>query len=214
MGVTDQLQPTEPPTSGGSTPELSPGEPYAPLRDDEVLLLLANGDEQALGVLYDRYGRLVYSIALRVVGDRLSAEEVTQDVFQIVWQHAGTFRPAAGTVGGWLVGITRHRAIDEIRSRRHKSRQREDSAEEAGLDRWAAPVNVEQQAISRTDIRQALGGLPDAQRQAIELAYYGGLTSNEIATSLGTSVGTIKTRLRLGLVKLRGVLTAGPQADD
>ncbi len=82
----------------------------APLRDEELLVLMAQGDQQALGALYDRYGRLVFSIALRIVGDRLSAEEVTQDVFQIVWQQVATFRPAAGAVSGWMVGITR-RAI-------------------------------------------------------------------------------------------------------
>ncbi len=113
-----------------------------------------------------------------------------------------------------MVGITRHRAIDEIRSRRHKSRQREMSVEDAAIDRWASGDNVEQQAVAGMDIRSALGVLPAAQRQAIELAYYGGLTCNEIAASLGISVGTIKTRLRLGLVKLRGALSGSSQSDE
>ena len=184
-------------------------EQIAALRDEELMALMSQGDEQALGALYDQYGRLVYSIALRIIGDRLSAEEVTQDVFQIVWQQVGTFRATAGSVGGWIVGITRHRAIDEIRSHRHKARTREISTEDAPLDMLSDAQNVEQQAISRSDVRAALGVLPAAQRQAIELAYYGGLTCREIASSLGTSVGTVKTRLRLGLVKLRAALLPG-----
>ncbi len=186
----------------------------APLRDEELLVLIAQGDQQALGALYDRYGRLVFSIALRIVGDRLSAEEVVQDVFQIVWQQVATFRPAAGSVSGWMVGITRHRAIDEIRSRRHKSRQREVSADEGPQEALSDSGNLEQQAVNRGDVRAALEGLPSAQRQAIELAYYGGLTCTEIASSLGTSVGTVKTRLRLGLVKLRAALLPGAETGE
>lgn len=177
----------------------------APLRDEELLGLIAQGDERALGTLYDRYGRLVYTIAMRITGDRLSAEEITQDVYHIVWQQVGGFRTSAGSVAGWMVGITRHRAIDEIRSRRHKSRQRETPVDEFMLEGLADSSNIEQQVVMREDVQAALGALPAAQRQAIELAYYGGLTSGEIATSLGTSVGTVKTRLRLGLVKLRAV---------
>lgn len=192
-----------------------PGDPETPSpRDEEVLALVALRDEQALGMLYDRYGRLVYSVALRITGDRLSAEEVTQDVFQIVWQQAGAFRSAAGSPGGWLVGITRHRAIDELRSRRHKSRQREISTETAPAERLTDESDVEQQAVMRIDIYAALAELPTAQRQTIELAYYGGLTSNEIASSLGLPVGTVKTRLRLGLVKLRSVFRAGIGAEE
>ena len=97
----------------------------AQLRDDELLHLIAQGDEQALGALYDRYGRLVFSIALRVTDDRSCAEEVTQDVFHRVWTHAYGFRRVAGPPGGWIIGITRHRAIDEIRSSRYKGRQHE-----------------------------------------------------------------------------------------
>ena len=184
------------------------------LRDEDLLTLVTTGDDQALAALYDRYARLVFSIALRIVGDRHSAEEVTQDVFQIVWQHATTFRPAAGAVGGWLTGITRHRAIDEIRSRQHKARGREISAEDAPIDTMVARDNLAQDVVVHQDIKVALAELPAAQRQAIELAYYGGMTCNEIATSAGTSVGTIKTRLRLGLVKLRVTLLPGWTDDE
>lgn len=177
------------------------------LRDEDLLALIAQRDELALGVLYDRYGRLVFSIALRVTGDRETAEEITQDVFQIVWQQVEGFRAAAGTVPGWIVGITRHRAIDETRSRRHKARQREAVTEETTLEQMPAGDgnDVEQQAVLRSDVNSALSALPMAQRQTIELAYYGGLTCVEIASTLGTSVGTVKTRMRLGLVKLRAI---------
>ncbi len=192
----------------------APTDQLALLRDDEVLALIALRDEHALGALYDRYGRLVYSVALRIIGDRLSAEEVTQDVFQIVWQQIGTFRATAGSVGGWMVGITRHRAIDEVRSRRHKARGREVSTEDSPIDTLSDGRSVELEAVNRTDVRAALGDLPAAQRQAIELAYYGGMTCAEIATSVGTSVGTVKTRLRLGLVKLRSAFMPGFDATD
>lgn len=182
----------------------------AAFRDDELLLRIMQADEEALGALYDRYGRLIYSIALRITGERQSAEEVTQDVFHLVWERAATFRPAAGTVGGWMIGITRHRAIDETRSRRHTARSREVSTDEVFEGRLG-DAGLEQQAVLRTDVYAALAELPQAQRHAIELAYYGGLTCNEIAASLGTPVGTVKTRLRLGLVKLRATLFPGAE---
>ncbi len=181
------------------------------LHDDDLLARVAQGDEHALGDLYDHYGRLIYSIALRITGDRQSAEEVTQDVFQSVWDRVTTFDPAAGTVGGWMIGIARHRAIDETRSRRYRARGRELSTDEVAEAQLDDEGSVEQQAVLRSDVRSALAGLPAAQRHALELAYYGGMTCNEIATSLGAPVGTIKTRLRLGLLRLRAILF--PQAE-
>ncbi len=179
------------------------------LRDDELLMLVAQGDEQALGTLYDRYGRLVYSIALRCATDRLSAEEVTQDVFQRVWQHAGTFYAPAGSVLGWMIGITRHRAIDEFRSRRQKARECEIPIDETSMPALRNGSEVDEQVVLRRDVGLALSMLPVAQQQVIELAYYGGLTCTEIASSLDTPIGTVKTRLRLGLDKLRATLVPG-----
>jgi len=185
----------------------------ATLRDEDLLLMIQRSDAQALMVLYDRYGRLVYSIALRIIGDPSSAEEVAQDVFQIVWQSAGGFRAGMGSPGGWLVGITRHRAIDEIRSRRHKAREREVTTGWEPVE-IGDTSDLAQQVALRSDVEAALTHLPDPQRQAIEMAYFGGLTCNEIAMSLGTSSGTVKTRLRLGLVKLRAILLPGWQEGD
>ena len=180
----------------------------AALGDDELMALVVRRQEDALGALYDRYGRLVYTIALRITGDRETAEEVVQDIFQSIWQTAGSFRPDVGAFSSWLLGIARHRAIDATRSKRERARAREQildenvpAGEEASLDSAIA------QRLLRSSIREALAALPLNQRQAIELAYYGGLTRIEIATRLSAPLGTVKTRLRLGLLKLRDLLS-------
>jgi RNA polymerase sigma-70 factor, ECF subfamily len=177
------------------------------LGDRELLLLVARRHEPALGTLYDRYGRMVYAVALRITGDRQTADEVVQDVFQNVWQSAAGFQIGLGSVAVWMMGIARHRAIDATRSKREKRR----SAERPLVEGWDVPdeSNVEHlidQRELRTTVRRALEELPLNQRQAIELAYYSGLTRTEIATQLGEPLGTVKTRLRLGLMKLRDLL--------
>jgi RNA polymerase sigma-70 factor (ECF subfamily) len=176
---------------------------------DELLIdLIVQRDETALGELYDRYASLVYSIALRITGDRQTAEEVMQDVFQNIWQTAGGFRRQSGAVVGWIIGISRHRALDALRSKRERARNRELT----GMDSaYPLPSNsgIEQdleQRVLREVVRAALADLPLTQRQVIEMAYYGGMTQTEIAEQLGEPLGTIKTRLRLGLSKLRELL--------
>lgn len=178
------------------------------LADELLIDLIVQREEAALGVLYDRYAALVYAIALRVTGDRQTAEEVMQDVFQNIWQTAGGFRQQAGVVVGWIIGIARHRAIDVLRSKRERGRNREVTGIELRMVSPSAggvEADVEQHALRET-VRAALAELPPVQRQAIELAYYGGYTQTEIAERLGEPLGTIKTRLRLGLMKLRDVL--------
>jgi RNA polymerase sigma-70 factor (ECF subfamily) len=177
------------------------------MRDEELLALVVQRQERALGHLYDRYGRLVYTVALRITGDRQTAEEVVQDVFQNVWQAAGGFRFGVGQFSSWLLGITRHRAIDATRSKRERARAREQAldtsfptGDEADIERDVA------QSLLRDAVRAALQELPPNQRQAIEMAYYGDLTRAEIAERLGEPLGTVKTRLRLGLLKLRELL--------
>jgi RNA polymerase sigma-70 factor (ECF subfamily) len=179
----------------------------ASLRDEALLTLVLQRQEAALGALYDRYGRLIYTIALRITGDRETAEEVVQDVFQNVWQAAGGFQPGAGSCSAWLIGITRHRAIDAMRSKRERGRAREqtfDSDWPTGDE--VDPGSEVARRLLRDTVRAALDELPPNQRQAIELAYYGGLTRAEIAARLNEPIGTIKTRLRLGLLKLRDLL--------
>ena len=178
------------------------------LTDELLIDLIVQRDEAALGELYDRYASLVYSIALRITGDRQTAEEVMQDVFQNIWQTAGGFRHQSGAVVGWIIGITRHRAIDTLRSKRERARNRELTGIEAAYflpNSSSVEQDLEQRAL-RQAVQAALADLPPTQRQAIEMAYYGGMTQTEIAKQLGEPLGTIKTRLRLGLSKLRELL--------
>ena len=176
------------------------------LGDEELLELVLRRQDAALGAIYDRYGRLIYTIALRITGDRETAEEVVQDVFQNVWQAAGGFQPGIGSFSAWLFGIARHRAIDATRSKRERARSREQKLDDVPR---AADTDIERtvdQSLLRDAVRKALEELPNNQRQAIELAYYGEFTRAEIAEKLGEPIGTIKTRLRLGLTKLRDLL--------
>jgi RNA polymerase sigma-70 factor (ECF subfamily) len=177
------------------------------LRDEELVALVLQGQEAALGMLYDRYGRLVYTIALRITGDRQTAEEVVQDVFQNVWQAAGSFQSGVGLFTSWLFGITRHRAIDAMRSKRERARTREQALDTSF--RMSDEADIERdvtQSMLRDTVRAALQELPNNQREAIELAYYNDMTCAQIAQRLGEPLGTIKTRLRLGLIKLRDLL--------
>jgi RNA polymerase sigma-70 factor (ECF subfamily) len=173
--------------------------------DEELVRRVLRRDEPALGLIYERYGRLVYTIALRITGDREAAEEVTQDVFQAVWQSVGSFQPG-GSFAAWLTGIARHRAIDLTRTRRYRARAREENFELDFAGAITASDPVADAMALRTTVRNALDALPLAQRQTIELAYYGGLTFVEIARRLGEPVGTIKSRMRLGLTRLRDLL--------
>lgn len=180
----------------------------AGLRDDELMALVLRREEQALGAIYDRYGRLVYAVALRITGDRQTAEEVVQDVFQNIWQSAAGFQAGVGSFTSWLLGITRHRAIDATRSRRERARSREQelTTDLPTFGGESGPEDEVARRLLRDQVRTALGALPVNQRQAIELAYYAGLTRVEIAETLGEPIGTVKTRLRLGLLKLRDLL--------
>jgi RNA polymerase sigma-70 factor, ECF subfamily len=176
--------------------------------DEELIARVCWREEPALGEIYARYGRLVYSVVLRIVGDRGAAEEVVQDVFQAVWQSAGSFQPS-GNFSAWLIGIARHRAIDATRSRRYKSRAREDVLDD---DRLVGAADSPADALMlRAIVRGALEQLPASQRQAIELAYYGGLTHAEIAARLGEPVGTVKSRMRIGLTRLRQLLISAEE---
>lgn len=185
------------------------------LRDDELVTLVTRRYEPALGAIYDRYGRLIYAVALRITGDRQTAEEVVQDVFQSVWQTASSFQPGLGTFSAWLLGVARHRAIDATRSKRERARANEQTL----IDTWPVADEVSldteiDRRVTRDTIRAALAELPNNQRQTIELAYYGGLTRAEIATRLGEPLGTVKTRMRLGLLKLRALLRPLEFSDD
>jgi RNA polymerase sigma-70 factor, ECF subfamily len=172
---------------------------------DSDLVLMAQvvrREEQALGTLYDRYARLIYAIALRISGDHSYAEEITQDVFQAIWQSAASFQ-AEASLASWIMGIARHRAIDATRSRRYRARHRETELSDDGAGHPNAADEAIDQLLLRQVVSKALTTLPATQRQPLTLAFYGGLSQHEIATQLGEPVGTIKSRMRLGLLKLR-----------
>lgn len=181
--------------------------PALPLaHDEELIVRICWREEAALGVLYDRYYRLIFAVALRIVGNRELAEEVVQDVFQAAWQSAGGYQ-VNGSVAAWLVGIARHRAIDATRSRRFRARTREELLDDQRVAGGTASASADtERLLLRTVVVAALAALPSTQRQAIELGYYGGLTHAEIAARLGEPIGTIKSRIRIGLMKLRELL--------
>lgn len=178
--------------------------------DAELAAQVAIGSADALEVLYSRYGRLVLSFATRMLGDRESGEELVQEVFVRVWRQAGAFAPERGTFVTWLLSITHNLAIDAIRKRQRRP-QRADSADPVLLleqiaDGSPTLEHHAELAHLREILVRAIGQLPDAQRQAIELAYFRGLTQREIAEETGEPLGTVKTRMRLGMHKLREYL--------
>ena len=175
--------------------------------DPELLCQMQLGEESALEVLYTRYGGLVFTLALRIVGDPELAREVLQDTFLRCWDGRETFDPARGRVPWWLMGIARNRAIDLLRSRPHQARLREQDSRllPAHASELARPADADAVALRRT-VTDALDALSGAQREAIELAYYGGFTQTEIAQYLGQPLGTIKSRTREAMERLRTLL--------
>jgi RNA polymerase sigma-70 factor (ECF subfamily) len=187
--------------------------------DEELLARVGRGDESGLSVLYDRYARVVYSLVLRMVRNQQVAEELTQEVFLRVWQQAGTFHRERGRFASWIFGIAHHLAIDELRRRKARPKQvYDDPAASRSLieiaDRAPDPEELALGGIRREYIVEALSQLPQNQREVLEMSYFGGLTQSQIAERQGEPLGTIKTRTRLGLQRLRANLLAqGIQSD-
>jgi RNA polymerase sigma-70 factor (ECF subfamily) len=159
---------------------------------------IRSGDEQAMAQLYERYSPVVYSVALRVLGDTGAAEDILQEIFMQLWRSPELFDPSRGSLPGWLAVITRNRAIDSLRKRRPET------------DISDIFVAIEPDLASSVDwnrvrdkIRSALGSMPSPQRSALEMAFFEGLTHTEIAEKIGEPLGTIKTRIRAGLLTLR-----------
>ena len=171
----------------------------------------ARGNGAALAALYDRHARAVYSLALRVVADEADAEEVVQEVFDQAWRQASRYDPARGTVVAWLLNMARTRAIDRLRARRARpdraGLESEHAVERTAGDLAADPLDALDTARDAVRVRQALQQLPLIQRVAIELAYFEGLTQTEIAARLEEPLGTVKTRIRVALLKLRDALS-------
>jgi RNA polymerase sigma factor (sigma-70 family) len=177
--------------------------------DRAALLRIADGELAALEDLYDRYKTMAYSIAYRITNDATLAEDVVQDAFLGAWRNAARYVEGRGSVKTWLLSIVHHRAIDAIRRRRPTTDLPEvDAATPAALtlpDVWAE-VSA---GLDAEMVRTALDGLSDVQREALELAYFGGLTQAEIAERTGTPLGTVKSRMRLGLLAMRRSLEVG-----
>jgi RNA polymerase sigma-70 factor (ECF subfamily) len=171
---------------------------------------LAAGDLAALEAIYDRYGSLVFSVGLRVLLDRQLAEDVTQEVFLRLWRRPWAYNPDRGRFVSWLMSVARNRAIDERRrlNRRPVIDAREDGAapEVPDASRLSDPLTLAMLADQRREVVAALEQLPVTQREVLELAYFAGLTQTEIAARTGEALGTVKTRVRLGMQKLRGLL--------
>lgn len=175
--------------------------PLVTNNDAELVTLLREQPPAGMAALYDRYGRLVFSMALRIVQDRGAAEEVTQDVFLRCWRNLDRYQPSQGSLVSWLLSIAHNRAIDELRSRRGKDARREISDEALQPQAQIDPGYDE--ALLRNEVRQALGDLPPAQREVVELVFWGDMTRREVAEHLQLPLGTVHTRLRLGMDKLR-----------
>jgi RNA polymerase sigma-70 factor (ECF subfamily) len=174
--------------------------------DRAALDRIAHGELNALDELYERYKTMAYSIALRITNDASLAEDVVQDAFLGAWRNASRYLEGRGSVKTWLLSIVHHRAIDAVRRRRP-------TAELPDRDEAPPPAlrlpDVWTEVVSNLDaaaVRAAMAALTDVQREAIELAYFGGLTQVEIAEQTGTPLGTIKSRMRLGLLAMRKVL--------
>lgn len=179
----------------------------ASVSDAELLRLVAGGDEAALASLYDRYKSILFGLILRILHSQSEAEDILQDVFIQVWKKAGAFDEERGRPFTWLVTLSRSRAIDRLR----QLGSRERTATEASRDAPDVWVDAEEDAIKSEQgalVRDALAALPEEQRRTLLLAYFEGLTQTEIAARLNAPLGTIKTRMRSGTIKLRELLEA------
>jgi len=185
--------------------ENSPNE----LSDEALLSAIARGDVLAMDSLYQRYSRILYSLAYRMVADHQIAEDLIQDAFLSVWRRSTSFSPQAGAARSWLISILHHRAIDYLRRVRRRSHIQEAPLDEIELDETTAVSDVWDEAwrsVQSSQVRAALMQIPPEQRLVIELAYFQGWTHTEIAEGTLTPLGTVKARMRLGLNHLKRAL--------
>jgi len=178
----------------------------AHLSDEALVALVARSDEVALGELYDRFGRLAFGLALRVLRDEALAEDAVQDAFLAVWRSASRFVPERSKASTWILTLVHRRAVDLVR---REQRRRAEPLEAAPEPLSAAADTTAWLRFERERVQTALQQLPDQQREALELAYYGGFTQSELADRLGQPVGTIKSRMFTGLGRLRELLSEG-----
>ncbi len=178
--------------------------------DQEMIARIGHGDQNAFSALYDRLSGPLYSLALRMLGDASDAQDALQEVFVQIWSRAGTYDPEKSSVFSWAVLLTRSRAIDRLRARDRRLRVVVASGSDEGKVAEAADASMVASAADTAEksddaarVRYVLNNLPSEQRQAIDLAFFGHLTHHEIAAQLGQPLGTVKARIRRGLLKLR-----------
>ncbi len=179
---------------------------YEDLRDDQLITLISNGEKEALEAFYNRYASSALSLARYMLRDATLAEEVTQDIFVNLWRKASSFNPQRGKPKSWFMSIAHHRIIDVIRSRKRQAQSTNEVAHELlDLHPSSSPGTEElaYRNLARDSILKALADLPPEQRQVIVMAYFEGYSQSEIAAKLGQPLGTVKTRVRLGMQKLR-----------
>lgn len=183
----------------------------AHLSDEAIVALVARSEEAALGELYDRYGAAAFRLALRVVRDPALAEDVVQDAFLGIWRGAARFVPERARAAAWIMTLVHRRAVDLVR---REQRRRAVPLEEGDDDRIVDSTdNVVWLRLERERVQRALARLPDQQREALELAYYGGFTQAELAQRLGRPVGTIKSQMFAGLRSLRTLIDETAEED-
>jgi RNA polymerase sigma factor (sigma-70 family) len=174
------------------------------LSDEALVALVARSDEDALAALYDRFGRVAYGLALRVVRDRTLAEDAVQEAFLTVWRNADRFMPERAKASTWILTFAHRRAVDLVR---REERRRTEPLSQTPVEDTAPPPDEEAWLrLRRERVQKALRMLPDQQREALELAYFGGFTQSELAERLGEPLGTIKSRMFTGLARLRELL--------
>jgi RNA polymerase sigma-70 factor (ECF subfamily) len=194
---------------------LSTARGYDALEDSALVALVTEGDDAALEALYSRYGRPCYALARRILVDEQLAQDVVQEVFLTVWRDAGRFDSSRGGFSSWLLSMTHHKAVDAVR-REENLRKRRTSADilEFREADQRSPEDEVWAMLRRDRVRSALEELPDAQREALVLSYFGGYTQREIAQLTKTPLGTVKTRMLAGMHRLRDALEVNVDASD
>lgn len=178
--------------------------------EEALLARTGRRDAEAFERLFDRYSSAVYSLALKMLRDPQAAEEITQEVFMAIWRGAGDFDPRRGSARAWILSLAHHKSVDAVRS--HRLRVTEPIAETMTAD--ADVAGEAMRGVESAQVRKALETLSDGQREAIVFAYYGGYTQQEIAERLRVPLGTVKTRMRDGMLRLRTVLGSNVQGTD
>lgn len=180
------------------------------LADEDLLVHAADGDERAFEVLYDRHGKVAWSLAYRLLGERGAAEDLVQEAFMAVWNQAGRYSSSKGSVRTWILAILHNRAVDRLRQAA-AGKRRQEALEHVAAIAPNAPDAADEalELVAAAEVTDALENVPDDQLQVIRLAYYGGYTHHEIAEMLSVPLGTVKSRMRLGLERMRRNLDPG-----